>query len=84
VLGAQVRAPIPGGTLELTVPPGSVSGRKLRVRGRGIPGTPPGDFYFVLQIALPVAEQPQAQEAYRAFAAQFAGFDPRARLGAMP
>jgi hypothetical protein len=31
-----------------------------------------------------VAEQPQAQEAYRAFAAQFAGFDPRARLGAMP
>jgi curved DNA-binding protein len=84
VLGAQVRAPTPGGTLELTVPPGSVSGRKLRVRGRGIPGTPPGDFYFVLQIALPVAEQAQAQEAYRAFAAQFAGFDPRARLGATP
>jgi len=84
VLGAQVRAPTPGGSLELTVPPGSVSGRKLRVRGRGIPGTPPGDFYFVLQIALPVAEQPQAQEAYRAFATQFAGFDPRARLGAMP
>jgi len=83
-LGAQVTVPTPGGKLELTVPPGSAAGRKLRVRGRGIPGQPPGDFYFVLQIALPAEDTAPAHDAYRTFAAQFAGFDPRATLESMP
>ena len=83
-LGAKMEVPTPGGSLELTVPAGSSAGRKLRVRGRGIPGQPPGDFYFVLQIALPAADNTSAQEAYRAFAAQFSSFEPRARLGATP
>ncbi len=81
-LGAQIEVPTPGGLVELTVPPGSGAGRKLRLRGRGIPGATPGDFYFVLQVALPVADSEPSRAAYRAMAAQFAAFSPRAKLGA--
>jgi curved DNA-binding protein len=48
----------------------------LRLRGRGIPGTPPGDLYVLLTLALPPADTPAAQAAYRAFAAAF-DFHPR-------
>ena len=49
----------------------------LRLRGKGIPGNPPGDLYVVLSIALPAADTAQAQEAYRGMARIFSGFDPR-------
>jgi curved DNA-binding protein len=81
-LGAQIEVPTPGGLVELTVPAGSGTGRKLRLRGRGIPGSTPGDFYFVLQIALPAADTDSARAAYGAMANQFASFHPRAKLGA--
>ena len=81
-LGATVQVPTPSGDVELTIPPASAAGRKLRLKGRGIPGKPPGDFYFVLQIALPPADSDAAQAAYRALAEQFKSFRPRARLGA--
>ena len=81
-LGAQIEVPTPGGVVELTVPAGSRAGRKLRLRGRGIPGATPGDFYFVLQIALPAADSEPARGAYLALATQFASFQPRAKLGA--
>ena len=81
-LGAQIEVPTPGGLVELTVPAGSGAGRKLRLRGRGIPGATPGDFYFVLQIALPAADSEPARATYGAMATQFAAFSPRAKLGA--
>ena len=81
VLGAGVQVPTPGGTLELTIPPGSAAGRKLRVKGRGIPGKTPGDFYFVLQIALPPADTDKMRALYADMAAQCASFKPRASLG---
>jgi len=52
-LGATVKTPTPGGVVDLKVPPGAQAGTKLRLRGRGIPASPPGDLYAVLQIALP-------------------------------
>ena len=52
-LGASVKVPTPAGAVEMKVPPGSATGRKLRLKGRGLPGTPAGDFYVVLQIAAP-------------------------------
>ena len=61
------------------MPRGSVSGRKLRLKGKGIPGKQAGDFYAVLSIALPPADNPKAQAAYEAFAAGF-DFNPRAAL----
>ena len=79
-LGAKVKIPTPTGTVDLKVPPGSSDGRKLRLKGRGIPGKPPGDLYSVIQIALPPADTAAAKAAYRDMA-QALKFNPRARLG---
>ena len=80
-LGALIEVPTPAGPVELTIPPGSGSGRKLRLRGRGIPGSTPGDFYFVLQIALPPADSDAARAVYAAMRSQFTSFNPRSKLG---
>jgi curved DNA-binding protein len=79
-LGGKVKAPTPAGVVDLTIPPGSGQGRKLRLRGRGIPAREPGDFYAVLQIALPPASTPEAQRLYREMAEKLA-FNPRQRMG---
>ncbi|MGD2113161.1 MAG: DnaJ C-terminal domain-containing protein [Gammaproteobacteria bacterium] len=79
-LGATVKAPTPTGAVDLKIPAGSAGGRKLRLRGRGIPGQPPGDLYVVLQIALPPAETETARSAWRELERQVK-FNPRARLG---
>lgn len=81
-MGAQIEVPTPAGSVELTIPAGSGAGRKLRLRGRGIPGATPGDFYFVLQIALPPADSEAARAVYTGMQSQFADFRPRARLEA--
>jgi curved DNA-binding protein len=69
--------------VELSIPPASAAGRKLRLKGRGIPGSAPGkapgDLYAVLSIALPSAESDKTKNAYRAFAQAF-DFNPRAHL----
>ena len=79
-LGATVKTPTPGGAVDLKVPPGSHAGTKLRLKGRGIPAAAPGDFYVVLQIALPPASDEKAKAAYRAMA-EAVSFNPRASLG---
>ncbi|MEO6745840.1 MAG: DnaJ C-terminal domain-containing protein [Caldimonas sp.] len=76
-LGATVDVPTPEGEVQLTVPPGSAAGRKLRLKGKGIPSQPPGDLYAVLSIALPAADTPHAREAYAAMAKAFEAFHPR-------
>jgi curved DNA-binding protein len=81
-LGAEIEVPTPTGTVQLTVPSGSKAGRKLRLKGRGLPAKTPGDFYFVLQIALPGAGTEAEKSAYSALAAQFPDFHPRVHLGA--
>ena len=79
-LGATVKAPTPGGVVDLKIPPGSAAGLKLRLRGRGLPGNPSGDLYVVLQIALPPADNQQARELYQRMERELP-FNPRARLG---
>jgi curved DNA-binding protein len=81
-LGASVTAPTPDGSVQLTIPPGSSTGRKLRLRGKGLPGDPPGDLYAVLSVAAPPAGTPQAREAYEALARSLPGFNPRRALEA--
>jgi curved DNA-binding protein len=80
-LGAMVQVPTPGGKVELKIPPGSVAGSKLRLKGRGIPGTTPGDFYAALNIALPPADSETANAFYHYMTEQFKSFKPRAGLG---
>ena len=78
-LGASVSAPTPEDPVQLSVPPGSASGRKLRLKGKGIPGNPPGDLYAVLVIAVPAATTDTEKEAYRTMQAAFK-FNPRSHL----
>ena len=78
-LGGSVTAPTPEGSVHLTIPAGSSAGRKLRLKGQGIPGNPAGDLYAVLAIALPPAKDEPAMQAYRAMAQAF-DFNPRAHL----
>lgn len=80
-LGATVKAPTPNGAVEIKIPAGSASGSKLRLKGRGIPAATPGDFYVVLQIALPPAADETTREVYKQMAEQFKAFNPRAGLG---
>ncbi len=79
-LGATVKVPTPGGAVELKVPAGSSSGRKLRLKGRGIPGKPAGDLYVILQVALPPADSEQAKTLYTEMQNKLA-FNPRSSLG---
>lgn len=55
VLGATVDVPTPGGTVSLKIPPGSSSGRRLRVRGQGVfnQSDAPGDLYVILSVMAP-------------------------------
>ncbi len=78
-LGATVTVPTPIDAVELSIPPGSTTGRKLRLKGKGIPGKPSGDFYAVLVLVLPPAITEPGQEAYRAMQKAF-DFNPRKHL----
>lgn len=80
-LGAQIDVPTPSGQVQVTVPAGSQSGRKLRLKARGIPGQPPGDLYLILDLVLPPANDERARELYQKMAREMA-FNPRAGIGA--
>ena len=80
-LGASIAVPTPSGDVEVTVPAGSQTGRKLRLKGRGIPARLPGDLYLVLEVVLPPADDDKARALYETMARELA-FNPRARTGA--
>jgi len=77
-LGAKVPVPTLGGTVELSLPTGAQSGRKLRLKGRGLPGHPPGDQFVSLQIVTPPATSDEDRQFYEDMAKRYAAFDPRA------
>lgn len=77
-LGAVVAVDLPGGSLKVRIPEGAQSGKQLRVRGKGIPGEPPGDLLLDLQVVLPPADTPRARALYETLAKELA-FDPRGR-----
>jgi curved DNA-binding protein len=80
-LGAHIDVVTPSGQLQVSVPAGSQTGRKLRLKGRGIPAHRPGDLYLVLEVVLPPASSDRARELYRAMARELA-FNPRSGAGA--
>jgi curved DNA-binding protein len=80
ILGSSVKVPTPTGTVDLKFPAKSAAGRKMRLKGRGIPSKDPGDLYVILQIALPPADSEDAKKAYHEFE-QALDFNPRTSLG---
>ena len=79
-LGATVKVPTPEGVVDLKVPAGSAQGKKMRLKGRGIPAKQPGDLYVVLQIALPKANTEQAKKLYQQMQSEL-DFNPRSHMG---
>jgi curved DNA-binding protein len=75
-LGAIITVDLPGGSVKVRIPEGAQSGRQLRVRGKGIPGEPPGDLLLDIQVVLPPADSPKARQLYETMARELA-FDPR-------
>jgi curved DNA-binding protein len=76
-LGATVPVPTLAGTVDLRIPAGSQSGRKLRLKGRGMPGAHPGDQLVELSIRVPVPDGDEQRAAYEALHEQFRDYDPR-------
>ena len=75
-LGAKVEVPTLEGRVKLTIPPGTDSGAKLRLRGKGVPhpsGGKAGDLYVVVQIRVPRDLTPEAAAKLR----EISRFDPR-------
>jgi curved DNA-binding protein len=79
-LGATIAVPTLGGTVDMKIPKGSMAGSKFRLKGRGLPDTPPGDQYVVLRIVTPPAKTQKAEALYRKMAQDLA-FNPRANMG---
>ena len=77
-LGAKVEVPTLKGKVALKIPPGSQSGKKLRLKGRGL-GKIPGDQYVVLQIHTPPADTDEKKAFYEEMARKMP-FNPRAHF----
>ena len=79
--GAKVSVPTPDGSVQLSIPAGSQSGAKLRLRGKGVEskGKPRGDLIAQLEVRLPEAGAEEVEEALGRVQEAFDG-DPRSEL----
>ena len=81
-LGARVKAPTLTGQVNLTVPKGSASGQRLRLKGKGLGRNPAGDLIVTLQVTVPRRHSDEALALYQKLAQTEADFDPRKQLEA--
>lgn len=79
-LGRKVKVPTLAGPVDLKIPPGSSSGKTLRLKGRGLPGKPPGDQYVELKVVVPPADDERLRELYEQLEQEH-DVNPRAKLG---
>ncbi|UOG91005.1 MAG: DnaJ domain-containing protein [Candidatus Thiothrix sulfatifontis] len=79
-LGGNIKVPTPDSAVDMKIPPNSSTGRKLRLKGRGIPAQTPGDFYVTLKVVLPDTLSDKAKALYSELALEQA-FNPRAGMG---
>jgi curved DNA-binding protein len=79
-LGEVVPVPTLGGTVDLKIPPGSQSGARLRLKGRGLPGKPNGDQLVTLKIETPPADSDENRAVYETMR-EAMPFNPRSTLG---
>lgn len=75
-LGTALPVQLPDSNIKVRIPAGAQSGQQLRVRGKGIPSTPPGDLLLDIQVVLPSANEPKARELYETMAREL-NFNPR-------
>ena len=77
-LGGKVTVPTLAGKARVSVPANSQTGRKLRLAGKGLPGSPPGDFHVVLRVVMPEESTPRSRELFGALAEEVS-FNPRSQ-----
>ncbi len=75
-LGGEIKIPTPHGKLKLRVPPSSQTGKKMRLKGKGLAK---GNFYVVLDVILPPAVSDQQIKFYQKMSKEM-DFDPRKDL----
>lgn len=76
-LGATVSVPTLGGDVELKLPAGTQGGKKMRLKGRGLPGTTAGDQIIEIRVVTPPAVSDEDKAFYAQMAERFE-FNPRA------
>jgi curved DNA-binding protein len=82
-LGAVVPVTLPdGSSLKVRVPAGAQGGQSLTVRGKGLPGSKPGDLELKVRVLLPSAHDPRARRHYEAMADELKDFDARRQFDA--
>jgi curved DNA-binding protein len=77
-LGAKVDVPTLDGPVKMTLPPGTQSGQRLRIRGKGLPKGKggQGDLYAMVQIAVPTTLSADERVLFQQLS-QKSSFDPR-------
>ncbi|ANF57205.1 DnaJ C-terminal domain-containing protein [Halotalea alkalilenta] len=79
-LGARVEVPTLTGRLQLTIPPNSQTGARLRIKGKGLPGrSTDGDLYALLKVVMPPRPAEGDEALWRGLAERHAGFHPRSQ-----
>lgn len=79
-LGSTVKVPIPGNWVDLKIPAGTSGGKRMRLKGKGIPAATPGDFYVELNIAMPENLDEHSRALFEQLQQSNNGFDPRAHF----
>jgi curved DNA-binding protein len=74
--GTNLKVPTLSGSVELKIKPGMQSGQKMRLKGKGMPGSTVGDQYVEIMIQTPPADDNAAKKFYQDMKAQF-DFNPR-------
>jgi curved DNA-binding protein len=80
-LGGKIKVPTPSGPIELKIPESTSSGKKMRLKGKGIPSKQPGDFYVTLMIVLPDSLNEKEKKLYQELQQANNQFNPRSKLG---
>jgi DnaJ-class molecular chaperone len=81
LLGAKVRVPTLDGAVDLSIPPGTSSGRTFRLKGKGMPSRGDnGDLYVTVRIVLPDGKNPELEELMRKMR-DMKPYDPRRDMG---
>ncbi len=76
-LGTTLTAPTLGGSVKLKIPAGTQSGKKMRLKGRGLAGKPAGNQYIVIRIHTPPANSDKEIQAYKEMEKTFSSWNPR-------
>lgn len=76
VLGTSVSVPTLTGRVKLKIPPGTTGGKRLRLAGRGLPGSPAGNHLVTVRVEVPEHVTPRERALYESLA-EASDFNPR-------